>query len=95
MANEQLVFRAHAIRRMFERGISVGDVRRVLTNGETIERYPDDQPYPSRLVLGWIDRRPLHIVVADNTVANTTIVITVYEPDPARWDATFRKRAQS
>ena len=70
-------------------------VRRLLTNDETIERYPADQPYPSSLALGWIDQRALHIVVADNAAANTTIVIMVYEPDPARWDATLRKRAQS
>ncbi len=29
------------------------DVREVLTSGEVIESYPDDTPYPSRLVLGW------------------------------------------
>jgi len=37
---------------MARRNISAAEVRRVLTDGETIEEYPDDTPYPSRLVLG-------------------------------------------
>ena len=47
---EQLVFRVHAVRRMFERR-NVDDVQLVLLAGETIDDYPNDFPYPSRLVL--------------------------------------------
>ena len=61
----RLVFRVHAIQRMFQREISVAHVRQVLSTGEVIESYPDDTPYPSRLVLGWCEGRPLHVVVAD------------------------------
>lgn len=90
--NVRLVFRVHAVLRMFERGITVDDVRAVLRTGETIENYPDDSPYPSRLVLGWSGHRPLHVVAADNAEANETVVITVYEPNPARWEPGFRRR---
>jgi hypothetical protein len=38
---------------MVERNITATDVREVLANGEVIETYPDDTPYPSQLVLGW------------------------------------------
>jgi hypothetical protein len=61
---QRLVFRVHAIQRMFERGIAKEDVRQALSTGKTIEAYPEDQPYPSRLVLGWIGTRPIHVVVA-------------------------------
>src|SRR5688572_438607 len=44
---DRLVFRVHAIQRMFERGIGETTVRDVLQNGEEIESYPDDLPYPS------------------------------------------------
>jgi hypothetical protein len=88
----RLVFRTHALRRMFERRISVDDVRDVITNGETIEKYPDDTPYPSRLMLGWPTDRPLHVVVADNTQDNETIVITAYQPDAAQWEVGFKRR---
>ena len=58
MGEGALVFRVHAIRRMFERKISVADIRQVLGAGEVIEAYPDDKPYPSRLLLGWIGGAP-------------------------------------
>lgn len=70
-----LIFRTHAIRRMFERHVSTEDARSVLATGEVIEDYPFDTPYPSRLVLGWRDGRPLHVVAADNAADGETYVI--------------------
>ena len=87
-----MVFRVHAIRRMFLRGISDEDVRSALETGETIQEYLEDQPYPSRLVLGWRGSQPVHLVVADNTAEQETIVITVYQPDPAQWEPDFRRK---
>ncbi len=89
---ERLVFRVHAIQRMFQRGVTVDDVREVLATGETIENYPDDTPYPSRLVLGQVESRPLHVVFAENKAMREIIVVTVYEPDPDLWDSDFRRR---
>lgn len=77
---------------MFERNITDDDVLAVLADGETIERYDDDKPYPSRLILGFRGDRPLHVVTAYNDAEDETIVITVYVPDPARWDSTYRQR---
>lgn len=77
---------------MFERGINVAEVRYVVQAGEVIESYPEDSPYPSRLLLGWCGSRPLHVVIADNADAGELIVITAYEPDPALWDQNFRRR---
>lgn len=37
MSVSRLVFRVHAIKRMFQRHISKDDVRHVLESGETIE----------------------------------------------------------
>lgn len=88
----RLIFRVHAIQRMFQRSISEKDVAHVLTIGETVEEYPDDSPYPSRLVSGRSGKRPLHIVVADKRESNETIVITAYEPDEAEWKNDFKKR---
>jgi hypothetical protein len=88
----RLVYRVHAIERMVERGITHEDVRTVLAEGSEIETYPDDGPYPSRLVLGWRGARPIHIVVADNAHDNETIVVTVYEPAPERWAPGFERR---
>lgn len=92
MTPNRLIFRLHAVQRMIARGIQVTDVRHVLTTGDVIEDYPNDYPYPSRLVLGICGARPLHVVAAENLTGQETIVITVYEPDPTRWDKTFRVR---
>lgn len=89
----EIIFRVHAIQRMFEREISRDDVIDVIENGETIRDYPDDTPFPSRLMLGWRGERPLHVVVAENDEAQT-IVITAYEPDPDLWQADFRKKKE-
>ena len=87
-----LIFRVHAIERMFQRRISKDDVRHVLENGETIETYPHDTPYPSRLMLGWRSARPLHVVAAVNPDTGETIVITAYEPNPEEWERDFKRR---
>ena len=62
------------------------------SDGEVIATYPDDTPLPSRLVLGWLGDRPLHVVAADNDTDQVTVVITVYEPDPAIWEPRFKSR---
>ena len=67
----------------------------MIQTGETIENYPDDFPYPSRLVLGWHGLRPIHVVVADNIHDKENIVITVYEPDPSEWESDLKRRKAS
>ena len=57
-----------------------------------VEEYPDDTPYPSRLVLGWVSARPLHVVLAGPTVEGDTILVTLYEPDPEQWEEGFTRR---
>jgi len=54
MSQFLLVFRVHAIQRMFQRRISEEEVKQVVATGETIETYPTDQPFPSRLILARI-----------------------------------------
>src|SRR5262249_51397821 len=55
---ERLVFRVHAIQRMYQRSISEEEVRIVIKTGETIEDYPDHFPYPGRLASGGRVRDP-------------------------------------
>jgi hypothetical protein len=88
----RLVFRVHAIERMFRRRIDEEDVRHVINSGETIESYPTDTPYPSRLVLGWRGSRPIHVVAAENSESGEIFVVTVYEPDPNLWEPGFRRK---
>ena len=88
----RLTFTDEAILRMRDRRIARHEVEAVILNGETLREYPDDRPYPSRLVLGWVDERPLHVVYSVNAEGQEHIVITTYQPDPSRWDAEFKQR---
>lgn len=68
------------------------EVEEAVLSGEIIEEYPDDKPYPSVLIFGKTKKnRPIHLVCAYNKVEDTGIIITVYHPDPLRWND-FRKR---
>lgn len=91
-SSKRVVYRVHAIERMVERGISDAAVRQILAEGKEIESYPGDFPYPSRLMLGWSESRPIHVVATDNEADNETIIVTVYEPDPERWEPGFEKK---
>jgi hypothetical protein len=61
---------------MFDREITVDDVEKVIAEGEIIESYPDDTPYPSRLILHKLAGRPLHVVLTENVQNKVIIVIT-------------------
>ncbi|MBS0654150.1 MAG: DUF4258 domain-containing protein [Verrucomicrobia bacterium] len=89
---QTLIFRVHAIKRMLERDIAVEDVKQVLLDPKILKEYVDDRPYPSYLVLGWKDRRPIHLVVALNNEANETIIVTAYEPSIVEWNEGFNTR---
>jgi hypothetical protein len=88
----KITHRVHAVRRMFERHITDADVANVLATGEVIAAYPDDLLYPSRLLLGWRDNRPLHVVAVYNAQDDEEIIITDYEPDGSLWEDEIRRR---
>lgn len=92
MNNSKILFRVHAIQRMFERHIAAKNVSRVLQSGETIEDYSAEMPDPSRLILGFQGKRPFHVVTSENLETNETTIITVYIPDPDKWNKEFRRR---
>ena len=68
------------------------EVFQAVQNGEVIESYEDDTPYPSVLIFGKTTAgRPIHTVIAYSEEDDLAIVVTVYEPDPARW-INYRRR---
>ncbi len=88
----RLLFTGHAVRQMFARRLSVRDIRTLVTGGVTIADYPDDDPFPSKLILGFVDERPVHVVVAYDDETSTGYVVTAYRPDPALWSEDFTTR---
>ena len=92
MNNPKILFRVHAVQRMFERNISVKKVSQALQSGEAIEDYSAEMPEPSRLLLGFQGKRPFHVVTSENPETKETTIITVYIPDPDKWNKDFRSR---
>jgi hypothetical protein len=87
---QQVIYREHAVKRMFERGISTEAVEEILAIGEIIKEYLDDKPFPSFLLLGYMEERPIHIVASEDT--GICYVITVYEPDALLWNDNFKTK---
>ena len=90
--NQTLLFRVHAVQRMFERYISVKNVCQVLQSGETIEDYSTEMREPSHLILGFHGKRALHVVTSEDPERSQITVITVYVPDPQKWNKNFKSR---
>ena len=94
MNNPPIIFRIHAVQRMFGRRITIENVRQVLNSGEMIEDYSEEMPDPGGLLSARPGQRPLHVVMAENTQEAERVVITVYEPDRAQWKPGFRNRKE-
>jgi len=64
--------------------------------GEVIEDYPTDKPYPSCLIYGQTFRdEPVHSVWAYNPANQWAVLITVYRPDPNRWIEWKKRRPKN
>lgn len=90
-AQGRIHWHQHALERFLERGISRSEVISALMNGEVIEVYPKDRPYPSSLIL-YIEVEPLHVVAAADPIARISHVITAYRPDLEYFEPDFRIR---
>jgi hypothetical protein len=66
--------------------LTFGEIYFSVINGEIIEDYPADKPYPSCLILGYTENgKPVHSVWAYNEQNQWAVVITTYRPDPNLW----------
>jgi hypothetical protein len=88
----KIIFSQHAMQQMFKRDISVSQVKNAILYGTTIKSYPDDSPYPSKLLLVIENEVPLHIVIAVNSEKSQIIVITAYIPEKNIWDNDFKNK---
>ena len=64
----------------------------MIFTGEVIESYIEDSPYPSFLLYGSVNSRPLHVVIAHAEQLHVVYIVTAYEPDSAKWEDNFRRR---
>lgn len=92
VSDGKVQIRHHARIQMRARRIRIDDAIEVMLNGEIIEEYTDDIPFPSYLICGKYNRS-IHVVCALSE--DDVIIITAYEPDPDKWiDFKFRKKSK-
>ncbi|MBR0027837.1 MAG: DUF4258 domain-containing protein [Clostridia bacterium] len=91
---KRIFWTEHSDEKMLEREIRKQEVRECIINGEVIEEYDDDTPFPSCLVFGkTINGRNLH---ACCSYCNGAIyIITAYEPNLLKWNDDFKTRRSS
>ena len=82
----------HAFSKALDRGINLADALEVVKSGEIITKYTDTKPHPCFLLLGFVESRPIHVVVARNDVTEECWLVTVYIPDQAAWLDDFKTR---
>jgi len=92
MSDKKIIFSNHSVKQMFQRDIMVEEVKFILHNGVAITEYPDNKPYPSKLLYAVCNSKPLHVVCSENYEENTIIIITAYEPSPDIWENDFVTR---
>ena len=84
----------HILERIFQRGIYIDDVINALINGEIIEQYPSDYPFPSCLVMGNTTAgKPLHVVCGSD--GTELWLVTAYFPTPMEWSEDFKQRRKT
>ena len=89
--HNQLRLSKHAVKRMDLRARTLADIREVICTGEVIREYPDEEPYPEYLFLGYPhgSQDPCYVVVASN---DETIIVTVHDYDPEVYESDHRTR---
>lgn len=92
--SHQIRWTNHIMIRLLQRNITQKQVEVALLNGEIIEEYYDDYPYPSCLVYGiTLNNRILHVVcgIGDNELW----IITAYYPDNNEWNNDLKTRKEN
>jgi len=75
---------------VFECNVSTDELIAIISLGEIIEEYPDDEPCPSVLIMGFINAVAYHTVIA--VCRDHIRVITVYIPEQDKWIEYRRRR---
>ena len=92
--SDNVLISDHAAMRFRQRGLKVKDIRCAVNNGEIIEQYPDDFPFPSSLILGKArDGKYIHVIMSDE--GKMSRIITAYYPDSNKWDVQFKVRKEN
>jgi hypothetical protein len=75
---------AHADQEAADENISIAEICTAILNDEILEHYPDTGRGKSCLVLGFANKRPIHVVCGWRH--KSLLIITVYIPSPPHFE---------
>ena len=81
--NQEYDLSIHAHNERQEEQIAIEEIEKVLSKGDIIEKYPNDQRGESCLVAGTVYKKPLHIVCGIRN--DRLLIVTVYRPKQPAW----------
>lgn len=88
-AERHFILRFHGLVEMKIEGLSVGDLSRSGAAAELLEEYPDRVEGYTKLLLGKLPGRPIHLVVNvqefHDDPSYPIAIVTVYEPESPFW----------
>lgn len=90
-SDDNIIMTQHLVIRCREHNIRFDDIKNSILNGEIIEQYPTDFPYPSCLVLG-ITIKNLYLHIVTGIGDNKLWIITAYFPSTDKWENDFKTR---
>ena len=89
--NHRVDWTNHCLNRLNKRNISISDVEFGINNGNIIEYYYDDYPFPSCLIVGiTANKEVIHIVCGMSE--NFVHMITAYRPNRDKWEDDMKTR---
>lgn len=92
--DETIIITTHVFKRFRERGIQYIEIKDCILNGEIIEEYPDDYPYPSCLILSvGVNYKHIHVVVGFSD--DNLYIVTAYYPALEKWESDYKIRRKS
>ena len=74
----------HAEKERYAEDISHEDLQNLFDSAEVIEHYPEDPRGESCLILGYSEKRPIHVVCGYSSL-DWMRIITVYLPKMPKW----------
>lgn len=73
----------HADHEAADENIDIAEIRQAILDGETLEEYADTGRGASYLIVGFANKRPIHVVCGWRR--EQVVVITVYIPKPPKF----------
>ena len=90
--NNKIKWTIHSFKRIRERKISADSVVDTVLNGQIVEHYSDDKPFPSYLIFNDDMIFPLHVVAS--ACDEFVYIITAYVPSTDEWEYDYKNRKE-